>query len=141
MGRNETGSGYRTGALGSRSGRSRNTLDPSPYRTTIFSVDLNSKLGLLLPLLLLTLSFPSQTTTAGHIPSSEAQGPAQAPHHPAHRNHFTDQWAVHIVGGTDKAHQIANKHGFVNTGEVRTNIACLCLLPVVCSAHNVQYYW
>ncbi|CAG7720851.1 unnamed protein product, partial [Allacma fusca] len=32
-------------------------------------------------------------------------------------HHYTDQWAVYIIGGKEVANSIAKKHGFVNTGE------------------------
>ena len=32
--------------------------------------------------------------------------------------HFTHQWAAHIVGGNIVADRIARKHGFINAGEV-----------------------
>lgn len=35
------------------------------------------------------------------------------------RQHYTHQWAVHIVGGKSVADRIARKHGFINGGEVR----------------------
>ena len=68
-------------------------------------------------LLLSLLSFgPASSTSSAspQIPSAYGDTPDR------HRNHFTDQWAVHIVGGMDRAHEIASKHGFVNTGEVRS---------------------
>lgn len=35
------------------------------------------------------------------------------------RQHYTHQWAAHIVGGKSVADRIARKHGFINGGEVR----------------------
>lgn len=32
---------------------------------------------------------------------------------------FTDQWAVHIEGGDQKADEIAHRQGFTNLGKVR----------------------
>jgi len=52
----------------------------------------------------------TQKQNAVDNPSGEAE--------PKHYKQFTDQWALHIVGGADRAHQIASKHGFVNIGEV-----------------------
>ncbi|XP_021944042.1 furin-like protease 1, isoforms 1/1-X/2 isoform X2 [Folsomia candida] len=34
------------------------------------------------------------------------------------RQHYTHQWAVHIVGGKSVADRIARKHGFINGGEI-----------------------
>lgn len=33
--------------------------------------------------------------------------------------HYTQQWVVHIDGGTDVANNVANDHGFSNLGQVR----------------------
>uniref|UniRef100_T1JMY2 Peptidase S8 pro-domain domain-containing protein n=1 Tax=Strigamia maritima TaxID=126957 RepID=T1JMY2_STRMM len=30
---------------------------------------------------------------------------------------YSDQWAVHVEGGPQRADQIAKKHGFVNRGQ------------------------
>ena len=40
---------------------------------------------------------------------------------------FTDQWAVHVIGGESVADAIAAKHGFTNLGKVRNKLNAKCL--------------
>ncbi|GAA6079388.1 furin (paired basic amino acid cleaving enzyme) a [Tachysurus ichikawai] len=35
------------------------------------------------------------------------------------QNVYTNTWAVHISGGVDEANRIAQKHGFINHGNVQ----------------------
>ena len=35
---------------------------------------------------------------------------------------YTNQFAVHVPGGKEKADALANKHGFVNMGQVSSKI-------------------
>lgn len=39
---------------------------------------------------------------------------------------YHHQFAVHVPGGAEKAHEIAHKHGFINHGEVSYGICVLC---------------
>lgn len=36
--------------------------------------------------------------------------------------HYTQQWALHISGGSSVADQVAEDHGFINLAEVRITL-------------------
>lgn len=46
---------------------------------------------------------------------------------PGNKDHYTHQWALHILGGPEVARKAAEKHGFQFHGEVRKNP----ILPVI----------
>lgn len=51
-------------------------------------------------------------------------------HHNGDKEHYTHQWAVHILGGPEVARRVAEKHGFQFHGEVRKTF--LILLDFFC---------
>jgi hypothetical protein len=59
--------------------------------------------------------------------------------------HFTHQWAAHIIGGNEEADRIARKHGFINGGEVRAHFyfaqsPFVLLISVLSFAHWAMFY-
>lgn len=55
-------------------------------------------------------------------------------HHNGDKEHYTHQWAVHILGGPEVARRVAEKHGFQFHGEVCKTFLILlhCFLMLFC---------